>query len=624
MPKDRRWLLVALVVAIPVLVLIGALSQRTWYPTGDQAQAELRMRSMPDDAPLLGAAGRIVDDEDRQGNHPGPLMFWVTWPAYELLGGSSWAFEAATALVNVGWLVLSVWLVHRRAGPAVTAWFGVVALVLIGGFGLDALSQPWNPWVALLPFTALVLATWGALERERWAPVFAVAAASYALQGHIGYLPLVVPLAFVAVAAPVVRWWRERRAASADAAPAEAALDAPDASVAGARADRGSGAGWWAIPLAVALVVGLLAWSGPILDALTNDPSNVSKLLANFGSPDEDPIGIARAIEAVLQSISPVGPWVWGGVAVEGSAVPGLLLLVAWAAVAGVVAVRRTDATITRLNAVLAGSLLLGTIAVSRIFGALYLYTFRWIVVLAALMVFTTGWGLARLLPRPAPSLLPRLAAVLVVVLVGLSAVTTVRISRQEIPYDQSWRAMQVLAPEVAGQLDPSTRYLVRWDDPAFLGGLGFGLVLDLERRGFDVGTDPQFVTGVERHRVRCAGDYDAVLTVVTGERRIEAYRQRDGYVLLAETDPREDVAAWEATYAELVDALAAAGTPVPADEVEGQLNLRALAPDGDPEVTRLAGVLVLAGLPSAVFLQDPAPEPAPLKRSPLNEACWR
>ncbi|MFN8017787.1 MAG: hypothetical protein U0P45_06660 [Acidimicrobiales bacterium] len=131
-PTDRRWLLVLLVVLLPVLVLIGVLAQRTWYPTGDQAQAELRMRSLPSHPPLVGAAGRIQDEQRRQGNHPGPLMFWATWPLYALLGRSSWAFEAATALVNVLWLGISVWLVKRRAGMGACAWYGITALLLIG------------------------------------------------------------------------------------------------------------------------------------------------------------------------------------------------------------------------------------------------------------------------------------------------------------------------------------------------------------------------------------------------------------------------------------------------------------------------------------------------------------
>ncbi|WP_421119977.1 hypothetical protein ACE2AJ_01050 [Aquihabitans daechungensis] len=454
---DRRWLLVAAVCAIPILVLIVALAQRTWYPTGDQAQAELRMLSLPGDPPLVGAAGRIADEQVRQGNHPGPLMFWATWPVYALLGGSSWAFEAATALVNVAWLTLSVWLVKRRAGIGACAWYGAIALVLIGGFGLDALSQPWNPWVSLLPFAVLLLATWSAIEGDRWAPVIAVAAASYALQGHVGYLPLALPLCGVALVAPLIRWWRSSPARSS-----------PDD-----EADPPRRPSWstWGLPLGVAVAVGLVAWSGPFYDLLTNDPSNVSKLIANFSTPSDPPIGLRAGIEAVFQSTGPFGSWVWGGAAVEGSAWPGKLFLLSWAVVAVVVTLRGDRPALSRFNALLAGTLLVGMFAVSRIFGSLYLYTFRWIVVIVALQIFTLGWGLAVLLPRPSPVVQRRLAGLAVIGLVLLSGITAVRISRQEIPYDQSWRSEQALAPAVAAELDPDTRYLVTWDDPAYLGG---------------------------------------------------------------------------------------------------------------------------------------------------------
>ena len=133
-------------------------------------------------------------------------MFWVTWPIYALLGRSAWALEAATALVNLAWLSISVWLVRRRAGLAVTAWYGTVCLVLIGGYGLNGLTQPWNPWVGLLSFSVLILATWSSVERARWAPALAVAAASYSIQGHIGYAPVALPLLVIAVLAPVARW----------------------------------------------------------------------------------------------------------------------------------------------------------------------------------------------------------------------------------------------------------------------------------------------------------------------------------------------------------------------------------------------------------------------------------
>ena len=56
-----------------------------------------------------------------------------------------------------------------------------------------------------------------------------------------------------------------------------------------------------------------------------------------------------------------------------------------------------------------------------------------------------------------------------------------------------------ISAGPVARALDPKERYQVRWDDPAYLGGIGFGLVLELERRGFDVGGEPQFSAALAR-----------------------------------------------------------------------------------------------------------------------------
>ena len=622
--SDRRWWLIALVVAIPIVVLIVALSQRHWYPTGDQAQAELRMRSLPSHPPLVGAAGRIEDAQHRQGNHPGPLMFWATWPLYLILGRSAWAFEAATALVNVAWLTLSVWLVKRRAGLGATAWYGFVALVLIGGFGLDALSQPWNPWVALLPFAVLLLATWSAIEGDRWAPVIAVAAASYALQGHVGYLPLAIPLCGVALVAPLWRWFGTKEAADGDIAGETEAGETEAGEEAEAPAGRRAPISTWALPLGVAVGVALIAWSGPFWDVLTNHPSNVSKLIANFSSPSEAPIGLKNGIEAVLKSSAPLGSWVWGGSAVTGSAWPGKIFLLVWAVVAAIVMLRGERPALSRFNALLTAVLLTGMFAVSRIFGSLYLYTFRWIVVVVAMQVFTLGWGLATLLPRPSPVAQRRLAGLAVVGLVLLSAVTAVRISRQDIPYDQSSRTERALAPAVAAKLDKDQRYLVRWDDPAYLGGIGFGLILDLERRGFHVGSDPRTEAAVEPHRVMCPGDYDAVLTVVTGIRNIEAYQSKDGYTEVASTDPRLDPAAWDRSFQQLLDVLKRQGTPKTPDELEHQLNGFLLNTGQTQQVHDLAADLVLGGVPSAVFVQDPAPDPGPVPHDPLTEPCWK
>lgn len=586
------WAVIALTV-LPVVVLIVALAQRTWYPTGDLAQAELRMRSLLGHPPLVGAAGRIVDAQNRQGNHPGPLMFWGTWPAYVVLGRSAWAFEAATALVNALWLGLTVWLARRRGGLAGGWWAAVVLLILVGGYGLNAMSQPWNPWVSLLPFSALLFCTWSLLEGDRWLLPVAVLAGSWALQGHAGYALLVPPLVLLGLGAVI---WNERR-------------------------DRSR---LWK-PLVSSVVLGLACWSGPILDVLRNHPNNVQKLLANFGNPSSAPIGIGNGLKIVLQAMNPFGSWLFGGDAVSGSVVPGVLLLLVWLAAAAV-AWRRRQQDLTRLNLVLAVALAFGAVSVTRIFGDVYLYVFRWICALVAAMVFSIGWSVARLVPRARKPGRAACFAAGSVVLVALVVLTSVRFVRAEIPYDQSWRMERILSPATAAHLDKNRRYLITWDDPAYLGGLGFGLLLDLERRGFHVGAEARFSAAVEPHRVMCPGRYDAVLTVVSTDSKLAEYRAKPGVRQIAYADIRTP--AQRATYrhdqAELIRLLGAQGkhfTPATLDDV---LNLLLLNTHQTSEVQRLAGQMVLTGVPSAVFLTQPAPPAGPVSHDPLDEPCWK
>lgn len=620
--------LVALV-GLPIVALVAVLAHRTWFPTGDLAQAELRMRSLPRHPPLVGAAGRITDRDQVQGNHPGPLMFWVTWPLYELLGRSSWAFEAATALVGLAWLATATWLVRKQASLAVALWFAAVALVLAGGLGLDGLSQPWNPWVSIFPFLVLVLTAWRSVEGWPWAPVLGVAAASYAIQGHAGYLPVALPLVAVCVVAPAVVAFRARsgsrdaagerdRAATEPAHELFAADPQPTEPPSRPAVRR-------ALPLVLAVVVGVALWSGPLWDAATSHPSNVHKLIDNFRYPTDPPIGFAVGLRTVLRAMSPAGAWVHGGVLPAGSVAPGLVLLVAWVGVAAAVAGSgREHRALIRLDAVLAVALVCGLVAVTRIFGAPFLYVFRWITVLEALVVFTLGWGIATLLPPPPTAWRdlgrPALAVGAVAVLV-LSAATAVRVGRQPIPYGYSWRMEQVLAPQAAGELRRGRRYLVAWQDPVYLGGLGFGLLLELERRGFSVGAGPTTEAAVEPHRVLCPGQYQGVLTVVTGPRAIARWKA------LADTREVASVGAapgfnYPATATRLRRALAARGVHDTPDQLEQALSLIVLSPAATPEISRLASSLVTHGVPSAVFLQDPAPKVAPLPHTPANAPC--
>jgi len=614
-PWRGRWLTVAIGAAavVPILVLIAVLARRTWYPTGDIAQAELRMRSLPSDPPLVGAAGRIADDLGRQGNHPGPLMFWVTWPIYWLLGRSAWAFEAATALVNAAWLCVSVWIARRRGGTPLAWWAAVILVLLVGGYAIDGVSQPWNPWTSLLPFSALLFAVWSVLDGDRWMLPVAVFAGCYALQGHIGYLALVPPLLLLAVGALAWQWWSDRRTPSGSHS-------------AGRRGASARSPGWVLAPVGIGVLVGLVAWSGPLVDLATRTPSNVQKLYENFGNPDEPPLGLWSGLGALLRGLNPFGAWLVGGQAVSGSVVPGALLVIAWA-VAAVVVWRRGERSMTRLNVVLAVALVLGLASTSRIFGDLYFYVYRWVCPLAGALVFSLGWSLVVLAPDRWRSRVDarRLAGVAAVVLVAVVALTSVRLATGPTPYRYSSRIEAQLSPQLA-TLPDDRRYLVRWDDPVYLGGLGFGVLLDLERRGYDVGVDPEYATGAERHRVFCPGEYDAVLTVATSPSRVGDWRARPGVREVAAADPRtaEERAASDRDRAILAAYLDEQGRPSKQADVDAALTGFVLSTKLPRSVNDAAGRLIATSVPSAVFVTDPAPQAGPVPRSPRTEACWR
>ena len=89
--------------------------------------------------------------------------------------------------------------------------------------------------------------------------------------------------------------------------------------------------------------------------------------------------------------------------------------------------------------------------------------------------------------------------------------------------------------------LDPDGRYLVRWHDPMSLGGVGFGVLLELERQGLDVGVDPWASAAALPHRVLPEDQASEVLWVVTGQKPIADFRARADAVELGFFDQRTD-----------------------------------------------------------------------------------
>ena len=97
-----------------------------------------------------------------------------------------------------------MWLAWRRGGPVFAVVLAGCLAVVVRAGGPHVFTEPWNPWMGLLPFLVFVLALWCLLERDLWAAPVAVLAGSYSVQAHAGYLLIVVGM-LVAVTALVLR-----------------------------------------------------------------------------------------------------------------------------------------------------------------------------------------------------------------------------------------------------------------------------------------------------------------------------------------------------------------------------------------------------------------------------------
>ena len=358
----------AAIVFVPVVVALVALARPTWYPTGDMAQAELHVRGFWSHPPLVGAAGRIQNVDGVQGSHPGRRCGWRCGRSTPRSGRAAWRSWSASRPS-----------ISRRScsrcgsrGGAVAPVFAVVlaaclAFVVRAG-GPDVFTEPWNPWMGLLPFLVFVLSLWCLLERDLWAAPLAVVAGSYSIQAHAGYLLVVVGMLVGG----------DGRGGPGDVARRSAPA-------------RGRGP-------AGRVLAGVVAWLPPLVDQLRRSPGNVSILIDNFRHPDGPYLGLGDVAEIVVVQLNLFGPWVFGpgrdsfGVV----AVVGFVgLLVLWGSAVRVARSRRAASEL-RLHALLGVAWLLAVVSIARIFGPYFEYTVRWLWLLTVLVITASVWTLWR------------------------------------------------------------------------------------------------------------------------------------------------------------------------------------------------------------------------------------
>lgn len=600
----RTWAVVGgltlAIAALPLAVALGVLRHPRWYPLLDLAQTELRVRDVGTrDTPLVGLAGRF-NAFDQQGSHLGPISFWSLWPLYKLFGGTAWALQAAAASLNVIAAGVAIWIGKRRGGVQLALGVAAGLAVLLRVYGADKLTEAWNPYMPMLWWVVFLLAVWSVLCDDLPMLPVAVFAGTFCMQTHVPYVGMVGGIAALLVL--VAAGWLVLRRADGDL---------------GRRVVRWGGA-------SLALLVAL--WIPPVVEQLTEDPGNMTIMRESLTHSEEDSVPLGDAVSVWLGHLN-VGELVVPpetDVDPSDNALPGAVLLAVWV-VAAVLTWRDRkvhDPALARLHALVGVALLLGLVSITRITGLLWYYLVLWswgTTVLLLIAVIWTFWRRVFVVRnKHAPPEAERRGAIVLGVLAVVATVAfTYDAAHTEVPASTETALLAELAPPTVEALQTgdlpgggeSGRYLVLWDSDALgIGSQGFGMLLELERQGFDVGASGRHKTGVVEHRVLDPEDASAAVHYVVGEDEIQRWGDTPNATLVAEADVRtpEEQERFDELRAELTTELQATGHPDLVALLDQAMFLLAIHEDMPPELRPTLTELTELGVPAAVFVTPP------------------
>jgi hypothetical protein len=564
---------VALVVVLaPVVAVLVTRVGRSYFPVGDPASIDLWVRDVfTGHTPLVGAYSRGF-------NHPGPTYFYALAPLSKVFGGASWATLVGAALVQGAGVLLLAWTAFRRAGTAfMLLMLGALALAYLGLDELGQFTNAWNPFAALPYFVLFLVLAWAVATGNRWSVVGALAAATFVVQCHVAYTPLVlVTLAWAAVFAVVVD-----RSARAEAPPTT-----------GPR---------WSMVLGCSAATLFVLWLPPVIQELRDRPGNLSALWDYFRAGG-DTIGLRAGAGLLATEFRILPPWLGGNEtygygthdatpsSVAWLLIPAVLLTLGWLAARR--SGRRTDQRLVELAAL---SCVTGVVALSRLTIEPLPYVFYWRVPLATFIVAACGWAIAHALPTTwAPW--PRrvgIAAALLAVVWGLGAQTVDVLDHTDHVAGIEQAAADVYAQVRAKGL-PTQPVLIRAVGNTFE-GLDQGLIDALDRDGAPVRVDRQYGYHFGDQRTAAPFDVGEIWYVSEEGRYTTLLPELPGARVVATSTPLSRAGELElrALQRDAVDALRAAGRDDLVDTVDNRFFDLLMAQQFPGGVPGLSGVQV-------------------------------
>ena len=377
----RLTLLVGLLAATPVLLAAIRLFGADWTPVGDNAVIALRSYDVLTlDPPLLGQFSSSSEAFGFTTYSPGPLLYWLLAIPSRLGAG---AMTVVVTVVNVACVVGTVALARRRGGDALMIVTAAAIAVMCGSVVSKVLADIWNPAASLLPFMLLVFVMWSIAAGEFRLLPLGVLLASFVMQGHLTH---VVPAIGMFAVAGVALW---------------TARDEIDAAA-------------FKRSALIALIVGAVCWSAPVVQTIADPPGNFVQL-ARSATADKETTGFAVGREALVRTAG-VPPW-WLEPA-EGAndrfgdlgrppgtlrVVTAVLVILALVAVtaAGVRRRRRDVAAAGAIGLVLLGGItaVASATPTAGLLGLVLGYTLWWASVAGMFVYVALGWAATQLLP---------------------------------------------------------------------------------------------------------------------------------------------------------------------------------------------------------------------------------
>lgn len=595
-----RWaLLVGLtaLLAVPLVVALAVLRHPRWYPLGDLAQTEMRVRAVASGhPPLIGLPGRL-GQLGNQGSHPGPMSFWALWPFYQLFGGQAWALEAASASLHVVAMATALWIAYRRGGPRLALGVAVVLAALARGYTAEFLTQAWNPYMPMLAWIVVLLALWSVVVGDLALLPVAVFAASFCMQTHLPYLGLCGGLVAVTLVFVFARAISQR-------------TEDPDGL---RRLLRWTG---------IAAMVGVVLWIPPLIDELTQSPGNLTVVWRELTNPPEPPIPARLGISWVLVHLNPWHILSHGMTTTSAAAsiVPGIVVLIVWMGTV-VIAARARNRPLLALHGVIAASLVFAGISLVRVHGNPWYYLTLWGWGICALLLLAVVWTVGAAVTQRARSRIPTwapsavdgslaLAVVVLVVFFSLDATSA------RVPAQRYTQVLRHVAPPVVRALDAGTvpgggrsgHYLVSWTDPISIGSTGYGLFDELGRHHFRVGAQRVHRGGVPPYQLLDPQNATGVVHLSVGP-DIEVWRKRPGVVQVVYYDPRSpaELAEYERLRARVKNDLEAIGRSDLVQGVDGSPFTASLDPRVPAPDQQMLSRMVNLALPTAVFVGPPS-----------------